>query len=101
MQVYLFSVLLLVTFISFPVSGYARSGPQGISDIVVALDESSNESTIYLTDELSHGIYQLAVAHADVQTPKESPLSDFKLFFESPQLSNPSGIGYYNGKLFV
>lgn len=101
MRLQLLRILLLVTICSLPAFAYAGSAAQGISDFVVASDDTTNESTIYVTDEASHAIYKIDGAHADWRTPKETQLADLKPFFSSPELAAPTGIAYFNGKLLV
>src|SRR5689334_22718714 len=95
----LLPLLIAVLCVSAP--GYTGAGAQGISDFVIVADETTNESTIYVTDELSHAVYKLAGAQADVRAPKESSLADLKLFYQFPAEATPKGVAYYNGKLLV
>jgi hypothetical protein len=91
--------LVIISGVSAPC--YAGIQAQGISDFVVAIDDATNVSTIYVADELSHAIYRMAVAKADVGDPKELALTDLELFLKLPAQSAPTGIAYYNGKLLV
>ena len=101
MQFQLLRILLLLTICSLPSLVNAGSGAQGISDFAVAFDDTTGESTIYVTDEVSHAIYKIDGAHADLHAPKETLLGELKPFFSSPELSAPTGIAYFNGKLLV
>lgn len=101
MRFHLLRILLLVSICSHPALVYAGSAAQGVSDFVVAFDETTNESTIYVTDEVSHAIYKIDGTHADLRAPKETLFGDLKQFFSSPELTAPTGIAYFNGKLLV
>ena len=101
MRLHLLRIVVLLTMCGLPSVSYAQSGARGISDFVVAFDDITNESTIYVTDEVSHAIYKIKGAHADLRAPKETPLAALDLFFKHPELQAPTGIAYYNGKLLV
>lgn len=100
MRLHLLRILLL-TICAMPSLAYGNKGAQVITDFVVALDDTKNESTIYVTDEVSHAIYKIDGTHADFRAPHETVLTNLELFFQSEELVAPTGIAYFNGKLLV
>src|ERR1051325_3170989 len=101
MRFHFLCILLLLIVGCAPSLAYAQKGAQGISDFVVAFDDTTNESTVYVTDEASHAIYKIDGAHADFHSPNETSLTKLKPFFQSPELVAPTGIAYFNVKLLV
>jgi hypothetical protein len=75
--------------------------PNTISDVVVATDETTSQSTTYIADESTGTIYYRATTPANAFSPTELKLADFKVFYRGPELSKPSGLAYYNGRLIV
>lgn len=102
MRAHLVVIFALVWLVEIhPTLGRAPAGPQTMSDVVVVMDETTNQSTTYIADETSGAIYSLARPAANALAPSELKLTDFGEFFRSPELSRPAGIAYYNGKLVV
>src|SRR5258708_3721712 len=101
MRFHVLLIPLLLTILGVSSPCYAGAGAQNISDFVIAFDDITNESTIYVTDAASRAIYKIDGARGNLRAPKESSLADLQPFFQMPNGSSPTGIAYYNGKLLV
>jgi subtilisin family serine protease len=93
--------LFLFLFGIQPAVGKAQAAPKAISDVVVATDETTNQSTTYIADETTGTIYYRATTPGSTLTPIELTLADFKVFYRGRELSRPSALAYYKGKLVV
>jgi hypothetical protein len=74
--------------------------PKAITDIAISTNEPDKPFTIFVSDERSGAIYSFTPPPASA-TLAELQLSQFAVFFQSPELSAPSGLTFSNGKLFI
>jgi hypothetical protein len=102
MRAHLGSLFVLLFLVGIQAAvGKPQVAPQTISDVVVATEETTNQSATYIADESTGTIYYRVTTAANALTPTELKLAEFKVFYRGPELSRPSALAYYNGKLVV